>query len=235
MTISLRTLVVGFAFVLGAGACSGSSYTGSTRGAAGDTGSGGSDTGSGGSTSSSGGGTSTSFGCPELCERIVAQNCANEPGQAACEIWCAGFTPDPECQPMYDAFFSCAEGAEYECNDQGRVHVIGCDVQLGIGVGCTISGPEPTLQEPCTDYCTKVHEANCENSGTMSDCTFGCTVAGSEDLGCVTEWNNFLECSETATYTCNDAGDLLVQPCGGYGLIYGVCVLVYLDQQNTQP
>lgn len=183
----------------------------------------------GGGTGQADGGTGGELtGCDLLCSH--ADDCASD-SEAACMNRCEALASNPdECQERYDAFSDCMQTAEFSCNDEDLVSVVGCEGPAAAALACTAGiDPDPGLVDPCEDYCTEAAAADCENSEGVSSCVSWCTIFGAGAFPCAEEWNTVLTCSEDATFECDANGNVAVRGCELQVLGFAACVLLNPD------
>jgi hypothetical protein len=171
----------------------------------------------------SGGHAAVAVGCGQLCAH--ADKCPND-SEAQCLVRCGILGSNDECNTEYAAFADCLQTAEFDCNTDGQVSVVGCEGTAAAAVGC-IAGihPDPTLASPCEEYCDAAVAAQCEKTESKASCVNGCTLFGANDFPCSTQWNNVLTCADGATFECNDNGDAVPTGCDIEVLAFGACVV----------
>ncbi|MBN1611109.1 MAG: hypothetical protein JW940_31040 [Polyangiaceae bacterium] len=176
-----------------------------------------------GGVAGSGSGDAVAVGCGKLCSH--ADDCPNDT-EAECLVRCGVLGSKDECNDEYAAFADCLETAEFGCNADGQVSVVGCEGTAAAAVGC-IAGIEPDLElaGPCEDYCDGAVAAQCEKTESKASCVNGCTLFGAKDFPCSSQWNNVLTCSDGATFECNDNGNAVPSGCNVQVLAFGACVV----------
>ena len=207
-------------------ACGGdSSSSGASRAGAGGSGDSASSGGSGGGEQADGGSGGELTGCALLCSQADA--CAAD-SEAACLSRCGALASNPsECQPRYEAFSECMQTAEFGCNDEGLVSVVGCEGTAAAALACTAGiEPDSDLVEPCEDYCTEANAADCENSEGVASCVSWCTIFGAGAFPCAEEWNTVLRCSEGAAFECDANGNVVPRGCELQVIGFAACVLL---------
>jgi hypothetical protein len=181
----------------------------------------------GGAASSTGGTISTenavAVGCGLLCAH--ADDCPND-SEANCLVRCGALGSNEDCASEYTSYADCLQTAEFGCNTDGLVSVVGCEGPGAAAAAC-ILGIEPNeeLVEPCEEYCTQVVAAGCENTEGQASCVNGCTLFGATDFPCASDWKQVLTCSEGATFECDSNGNAVPVGCELDIVSFGLCVL----------
>lgn len=182
-------------------------------------------TGSGGTSGAAGAdaGTTTPR-CSPLCTSFTSAACTNGPTRAGCLLTCRALTSSAACDDKANAYFDCAAGTTVQCTANGEPVAQGCGVQYLQAIACAVTEkPNPSIAQPCSDYCDKVVAASCPNNGTKPECSTNCLWAGATGTGCDDEWLTYLNCANGAQTSCL-LGFAVFQGCGPAFRAYSACI-----------
>jgi hypothetical protein len=228
----------------GAGASAGASdNAGSGNSSAGSggasAGSGNSSAGSGNSSAGSGNSSAGSGGAPLLgpidpelqarCLDLYAQQASLQCQEDTFQVpqpGCDAIARLSQCKNSLNEFFDCADGNQAICDSNGDVAYPGCELSQAQALGCALSElADPAFRSACEAACARKARTMCTNDETLQECTYGCRVTAGLFPQCSEVLRDGLECSVSATYTCDDEGDAQNSDCGEHQRALFACLL----------
>lgn len=179
---------------------------------------------------SSGGTTAIPPDFPERCEALCASaaeaRCENQEPMRDCVRQCRLSVQQPECVEPFEQLFACTENHEFSCGDDGRATVPGCELPFATAALCFLGNvPDPALREPCERYCTEAAVAACAGMEPHADCVYGCQSAGALAPACRELWDEYLTCSDGATFYCGEDDKAVPEGCEATLLTFAACLL----------
>jgi hypothetical protein len=171
--------------------------------------------------------TQVADGCDALCAKEATANCPNQGTTAACAVGCRLLLNNPACATAANALLACAGTSTVSCDSTGKATLDNCGVQTLSSAACFLQNAmDPTLQAPCTTYCSKVTTANCPND-TPSGCQQGCQTVGGFIPACDPLWKAYVTCADGngVAVTCGNDGKAGAPSCVVQALTYAACLL----------
>jgi hypothetical protein len=163
-------------------------------------------------------------GCTRLCTAEAAAACSASGTLQSCIVGCQLLVGNPSCATQTQALFACTDGKTAACDQSGNATFAGCGVQELESEACFLqNATDPALQTPCATYCAGVTAAKCPNDDP-SGCAAACPVLGNLVPGCDGSWKDYVECADTATFTCGSDGKASAAGCTVQALTFFVCL-----------
>jgi hypothetical protein len=82
--------------------------------------------------------------CENRCNAEAEAMCSDDYDLAGCVLFCQSVgTILPACEPTWQSFLECSNGAEFECNEDGEAEPVGCDAEGISFLACAL----PALAE----------------------------------------------------------------------------------------
>lgn len=160
--------------------------------------------------------------CTTVCEKEVALDCSSFATELECVAACeqAG-SEDLGCAGEWTDYLTCAVDVDFVC-EEGVPATEGCADELTAYRACAepqvieqLLDSDPELLAQCEDYCEAETALECSSYEDAEQCLTSCQALGSDLVGCETEWQDYLDCSEEGEFVCSALlGDMaMVEAC----------------------